>query len=130
MKAFKITLILIFSFLACQLFADDKGSGTTTQKPSTIDIKVINLPELPLPRTIIPSFSGEVYDDYISVEVDFPVGAVEVQIVNAGNQVVVEETVYFDGNAVRIGTEGLGQGEYRLVLKVGSVAYNGVFRID
>lgn len=130
MKAFKITLVFIFSFLACQLFADDKGSGTTTQKPVIIDIEVINLPEYPLERTILPSFSGEVYGDYISLESNFPVGAVEVQILNAGNQVVVEETVYFDGNAVRISTEGLGQGEYQLVLKVGSVAYNGVFRID
>lgn len=130
MKAFKITLVLIFSFLACQLFADDKGSGTMTQKPVIIDITVVCLPEYPLERTILSSFSGEVYGDYISLEANFPVGAVEVQILNAGNQVVVEETVYFDGNAVRISTEGLGQGEYRLVLKVGSMAYNGIFRID
>ena len=92
MKAFKITLILIFSLLACQLLAADKGSNTTTQKPVIIDITVVYLPDFPLERTILPSFNGEVYGDYISVEADFPVGAVAVQVVDGGNQVVVAET--------------------------------------
>lgn len=131
MKAFKITLILIFSLLACQLLAADKGSNTTTtQKPVIIDITVVCLPEYPLPRTILPSFNGEVYGDYISVEADFPVGAVAVQVVDGGNQVVVEETVYFEGDAVRIHTEGLEQGEYQLVLKLGSMTYKGLFRVN
>ena len=99
MKAFKITLILIFSLLACQLLAADKGSNTTTtQKPVIIDITVVCLPDFPLPRTVLPSFNGEVYGDYISVEANFPVGAVAVQVVDGGNQVVVEETVYFEGD--------------------------------
>lgn len=130
MKTFKITLIFIFSLLTCQLLADDKGSGTTTQKPKIIDVTVINLPEYPLERTILPSFSGELYTDYISLEADFPVGAVAVLIVDAGNRIVTEETVYFDGNAVRIHTEGLEQGEYQLVLKVDAMTYKGAFRID
>ncbi len=54
MKAFKITLILIFSLLACQLLAADKGSNTTTtQKPVIIDITVVYLPDFPLERTIL-----------------------------------------------------------------------------
>ncbi len=130
MKAFKITLIFIFCFLTCQLFADDKGSGNTTQKPKIIDVTVINLPDYPLPRTIVPSFSGELYGDCISLEADFPVGAVAVQIVDAGNQIVLEETVYFDGEPVRINTESLEQGEYQLVLKVDAMTYKGTFRID
>ncbi|MCX4291335.1 MAG: DUF3244 domain-containing protein [Odoribacter sp.] len=130
MKAFKITLILIFSLLACQLLAADKGSNTTTQKPVIIDITVVYLPDFPLERTILPSFNGEVYGDYISVEADFPVGAVAVQVVDGGNQVVVEETVYFEGDAVRIHTEGLEQGEYQLVLELGSMTYKGLFRVN
>ncbi len=130
MKAFKITLILIFSLLACQLLAADKGSNTTTQKPVIIDITVVYLPDFPLERTILPSFNGEVYGDYISVEADFPVGAVAVQVVDGGNQVVVAETVYFEGDAVRIHTEGLEQGEYQLVLKLGSMTYKGLFRVN
>lgn len=130
MKTFRITLILIFSLLVCQLFADDKGSGSTTQKPKTIDIEVVCLPELPLPRTILPSFDGELYGDCISLEANFPVGTVVVQIVNAANQIVLEETVYFEGEAVRINTESLEQGEYQLLLKVGSTNYKGVFQID
>ncbi len=130
MKAFKITLILIFSLLACQLLAADKGSNTTTQKPVIIDITVVYLPDFPLERTILPSFNGEVYGDYISVEADFPVGAVAVQVVDGGNQVVVAETVYFEGDAVRIHTEGLEQGEYQLVLELGSMTYKGLFRVN
>lgn len=130
MKTFKIILIFIFCFLTCQLFADDKGSGSTTQKPKTIDIKVINLPEYPLERTILPSFSGELYVDYISLEANFPVGEVAVQIVNAANQIVWEETVYFEGEAVRIDMGSLVQGEYQLLLKVGSTNYKGVFQMD
>ena len=130
MKTFKIILIFIFSLLTCQLFADNKGSGSTTQKPKIIDVTVINLPDYPLPRTIFPSFSGELYGDYISLEANFPVGAVAVQIVNADGQIVLEETVYFDGEAVHINTESLEQGEYQLLLKVGSTNYKGVFQID
>ncbi len=128
MKAFKIILIFIFCFLTCQLFADDKG--TTTQKPKTIDITVVYLPDYPLPRTIVPSFSGELYGDCISLEADFPVGAVALQIVDADNQIVLEETVYFDGETVRINTESLEPGEYQLVLKVDAMTYKGTFRID
>ena len=65
-----------------------------------------------------------------SVEANFPVGAVAVQVVDGGNQVVVEETVYFEGDAVRIHTEGLEQGEYQLVLKLGSMTYKGLFRVN
>lgn len=130
MKTFKITLIFIFCFLTCQLFADDKGSGSTTQKPKTIDITVVYFPEFPLPRTILPSFDGELYGDCISLEANFPVGAVAVQIVNAANQIVWEETVYFEGESVRIDTGSLVQGEYQLLLKVGSTNYKGVFQVD
>lgn len=130
MKTFKIILIFIFSLLTCQLLGDEKGSGTTTQKPKTIDIEVVCLPDYPLPRTILPSFSGELYDNYISLKADLPVGAVAVRIVNAGSQIISEETVYFNGEAVHISTEGLEQGEYQLILKFGSTNYKGVFQID
>lgn len=40
------------------------------------------------------------------------------------------ETVYFEGDAVRIHTEGLEQGEYQLVLKLGSMTYKGLFRVN
>lgn len=129
MKTVRISFALIFSLCVFQLFAE-KNTVPEPWIDSGFDIEVVNLPDYPIHRSIAPSFKGAVNPDYISIEVNFPVGEVMMQIMNADNQIVAEQKICFEGNVVKIGIDGLSQGEYKLVLDVNSTIYMGNFQIN
>lgn len=80
--------MVLFAILSVSLFLATFSTVAGEEKESKEAINVIRIPQIPIRRSVVPTFNVLNYGDKIVFSVDMPVNAIELTINNLEGQVV------------------------------------------